>query len=104
MVTVSSHLFAHTVELSSGLLDDDLELVVSPLADVLVLGLELDSELGATLLGLLASVGSLLVELVHSSLEGITSSLGRCLDLCSVLGDVLVGGLDASIHGVTEGR
>merc|ERR1712054_632034 len=103
MVTVLGHLFAHTAELGRSLLHDDLELVVSPLTDVLVLGLELDSELGTTLLGLLASSVGLLVELVHGCAEGITSSLGRSLDLGSVLGHMLVGGLDASVHGRAKG-
>merc|ERR1711998_715082 len=70
MRTVSGHLGANATEVCSSRGNDDLELVVSPLADSLILGCELGTEFGATLLGLLAGVGSLLIEDVHSLLKG----------------------------------
>merc|ERR1711959_302071 len=67
MRTVGGHLGANTTEVSSSRGNDDLELVVSPLANSLILG----CELGPTLLGLLAGVGGLLIEDVHSLLESL---------------------------------
>merc|ERR1719353_617904 len=91
VVTVSGHLGAHTTEVSGGLGNHNLELVVSPLASGLVLGSELSSELGTTLGSLSASVGDLLVELRHGTLESLAGGLGVLLDLGSVDSDVLVG-------------
>merc|ERR1712096_227515 len=81
VVTVSGHLGAHTTEVSGGLGNHNLELVVSPLASGLVLGSELSSELGTTLGSLSASVGDLLVELRHGTLESLAGGLGVLLDL-----------------------
>merc|ERR1719353_2410173 len=75
VVTVSGHLGAHTTEVSGGLGNHNLELVVSPLASGLVLGSELSSELGTTLGSLSASVGDLLVELRHGTLESLAGGL-----------------------------
>merc|ERR1711959_354532 len=91
VVTVSGHLGAHTTEVSGGLGNHNLELVVSPLASGLVLGSELSSELGTALGSLSASVGNLLVELGHSTLERLAGGLGVLLDLGSIDSDVLVG-------------
>merc|ERR1711966_371521 len=91
VVTVSGHLGAHTTEVSGGLGNHNLELVVSPLASGLVLGSELSSELGTTLGSLSASVGDLLVELRHGTLESLAGGLGVLLDLGSIDSDVLVG-------------
>merc|ERR1712216_983074 len=89
--TVGSHLGTDTTETGSSGSNDNLELVVGPLADSLVLGGELGTELGAALLGLLAGVGGLLVEDVDGLLEGLAGSLGVFLDLRSVGSNVLVG-------------
>merc|ERR1712036_116172 len=91
VVTVSGHLGAQTTEVSGGLGNHNLELVVSPLASGLVLGSELSSELGTTLGSLSASVGDILVELRHGTLESLAGGLGVLLDLGSIDSDVLVG-------------
>merc|ERR1711881_794729 len=97
VVTVSGHLGAHTTEVSGGLGNHNLELVVSPLASGLVLGSELSSELGTTLGSLSASVGDLLVELRHGTLESLAGGLGILLDLGSIDSDMLVGLGNASV-------
>merc|ERR1719502_2073567 len=102
-MTVGSHLFAHTAELGSGGSHDDLHLVVGPLAEALVLGLELSSELGAAGGSLGASVGSLLVEDGDSLLELLTGLLGVLLNLSGIDGDVLVGLGNARIHSRGKG-
>merc|ERR1711881_231142 len=97
VVTVGSHLGADTTEVSRGLGDNNLELIVSPLAGSLVLGSKLGRELGAALGGLGTSVGNLLVELAHSVLESLAGSLGVLLNLGSIDSDVLVGLGNASV-------
>merc|ERR1712216_1038160 len=97
VVTVRSHLGADTTEVSGGLGNHDLELVVSPLAGGLVLGSELSSQLATALGSLSTGVGNLLVELVHGTLKGLAGSVGVLLDLRGIHSDVLVGLGNASI-------
>merc|ERR1712054_326518 len=104
MLAVGSHLGADASELGLSLGDNNLELVVGPLADLLVLVLELSSQLGATSSSQSTSVGSLLVELVHCLVEGLASSLSVTLDLSSVGGHMLVGLGDLSIGCSLESR
>merc|ERR1712216_641771 len=111
MRTVSGHLGANATEVCSSRGNDDLELVVSPLANRLILGCELGTEFGATLLGLLAGVGSLLIEDVHSLLKGLAGRLRILLGLkgshgtllgCDLGGEVL-GGLGlVSSHNLAD--
>merc|ERR1711959_299871 len=103
MRTVSGHLGANATEVCSSRGNDDLELVVSPLANSLILGCELGTELGPTLLGLLAGVGGLLIEDVHSLLESLAGCLRVLLNLGSVGSNMLVGLVDPSIHLGLEG-
>merc|ERR1711959_362290 len=103
MRTVSGHLGANATEVCSSRGNDDLELVVSPLANSLILGCELGTELGPTLLGLLAGVGGLLIEDVHSLLESLAGYLRVLLNLGSVGSNMLVGLVDPSIHLGLEG-
>merc|ERR1712054_514782 len=94
VVTITLHLGANTTELGSGLSHDDLEPVVGPLASGTTLAGELGSELGKSL-----GIVGLLVELGHSSGKSLLGSNGVGLDLGGVLGNGLVGLLDASIDG-----
>merc|ERR1740138_624804 len=93
---VLSHLLANVPELSGGLSHHHLQLVVSPLADGLVLGGELSGQLGAASSGLGASVGDLVV-LVHGVGKVIGGLLGVGLNLSSVSGNMLVGLVDARV-------
>merc|ERR1711881_36866 len=77
-------------------------LVVREVAECLVLGSSLGSELGATLLGLLANIGHLVVKTGHGLLEVLTGLLGVLADLGSVSSDVLVGLLDLGVGGRGE--
>merc|ERR1711966_309736 len=101
--TVGSHLGTDTTETGSSGSNDNLELVVGPLADSLVLGGELGTELGAALGSLLAGVGGLLVVDADGMLESLAGSLGVLLDLGRVGSDMLVGlvdpGVDVGLQG-----
>ena len=57
-MTVLGHLFAHTAELGSSLLGNDLELAVGPGTYALVLISELDRELVAASGSLAAGIGA----------------------------------------------
>merc|ERR1719502_2042392 len=96
---VLSHLGADTIEVSSSLGHDNLQLVVSHLPDCLILILQLLGELGAPSLSLGSSVGHLVVELVDRRLEGLAGSLSVLLNLSSVDGNILLGIVDAGVHG-----
>merc|ERR1712054_9520 len=104
VLAVGSHLGADTSELSLGLRDNNLELVVSPLTDLLVLVLELSSQLGATSSSQSTSICSLLVELVHCLVEGLAGGLSITLDLSSIGRHMLVGLGDLSIGCGLESR
>merc|ERR1712094_59890 len=80
------------------------DLVVREVAERLVLGSSLGSELGATLLGLLVDVRHLLVEAAHGLLEVLAGLLGVLTDLRSVGSDVLVGLLDLRVGGGGKSR
>merc|ERR1719178_603559 len=69
LVTVLSHLGVDILELGRGGGNETLDLVGSPCAGSLVLGLELLGELVAGLLGGLTEVGNLVVPRGHSVLE-----------------------------------
>merc|ERR1712023_444837 len=99
---VLGHGVANLVELSRGLSGDRLDAVVGILAELLVLGSSLGSELGATLLGLLGHIGHLLVEPGHGIVEVLAGLLGVLLNLSSIDSNVLVGGLDALIGSLCE--
>merc|ERR1711924_554443 len=101
VVTVLGHLGADGTELSGSGGSDGTNLVVRHVAESLVLGGSLGSELGATLLGLLRDVGHLVVETVHGLLEVLAGLLGVLLDLGSVGSDVL-GLLDLRVGGGRE--
>ena len=91
-MTVLGHLFAHTAELGSSLLGNDLELVVGPGTDAFVLISELDRELVAASGSLAAGIGGLLAEDGDLSIELLLGLLGVSPDLASVDGDMLIGG------------
>merc|ERR1712216_47285 len=101
--TVGSHLGTDTTETGSRGSNNDLELVVGPLADSTVLSGELGAVLGAALGSLLAGVGGLLVVDADGMLESLAGSLGVLLDLGRVGSDVLVGlvdpGVDVGLQG-----
>merc|ERR1711988_1111974 len=103
VVTVLGHASTNLAELGRRGGSDGTDLVVREVAEGLVLGSSLGSELGATLLGLLVDVRHLLVEAAHSLLEILTSLLGVSLDLGSVGGDGLLSALDAGIGGRVQG-
>merc|ERR1719473_834073 len=102
-MTVVGHLEANTTELGGGLLHDDLHPVASPLTERLVLGGELSGKLAAAGGSLGASVGGLLVVLLHSLVEHLAGVLGVGLDLSGVGSHVLVGLSDTSVGGRGNG-
>merc|ERR1711881_539794 len=104
VVAVLGHLGTDSTELGSSGSSDRTNLVVGEVVECLVLGSSLGRELGATLLGLLADVGHLVVKAVHGLLEVLASLLGVLLDLGSVGSDVLVGLLDLGVGRRSESR
>merc|ERR1719428_1923741 len=91
VVAILGHASTDLAELGSSGGSDGTDLVVREVAERLVLGSSLGSELGATLLGLLVDVRHLLVEAAHGLLEVLAGLLGVLTDLRSVGSDVLVG-------------
>merc|ERR1711881_202596 len=91
VVAVLGHASTNLAELSRSGRSDGTDLVVREVAESLVLGSCLGSELGATLLGLLVDVGHLVVKASHGLLEVLAGLLGVLTDLGSVGSDVLVG-------------
>merc|ERR1712100_116637 len=87
--TVGSRLGTDATETGSRGSNNDLELVVGPLADSTVLSGELGAELGAALGSLLAGVGGLLVVDVDGMLESLAGSLGVLLVLGNGCADLL---------------
>merc|ERR1712159_702568 len=102
VVTVLGHASTNLAELSRSGCSDGTDLVVREVAEGLVLGSSLGSELGATLLGLLLHVGHLVVKASHGLLEVLTGLLGVLADLGSVGSDVAVGLLDLGVGGRSE--
>merc|ERR1712178_619479 len=86
VVAVLGHASTNLAELGRSGRSDGTDLVVREVAEGLVLGSSLGSELGATLLGLLLHVGL----------------LGVLADLGSIGSDVAVGLLDLSVGGRSE--
>merc|ERR1712178_196888 len=86
VVAVLGHASTNLTELGRSGRSDGTDLVVREVAEGLVLGSSLGSELGATLLGLLLHVGHLVVKASHGLLEvlagllGILTSLARATD------------------------
>merc|ERR1719380_528164 len=97
VVAILGHASTDLAELGSSGGSDGTDLVVREVAERLVLGSSLGSELGATLLGLLVDVRHLLVEAAHGL-------LGVLTDLRSVGSDVLVGLLDLRVGGGGKSR
>merc|ERR1712159_628273 len=103
VVAVLGHAGTNLAELSRSGRSDGTDLVVREVAESLVLGSCLGSELGATLLGLLIDVGHLVVKASHGLLEVLAGLLGVLTDLGSVGSDVLVGLLDLGVGRRREG-
>merc|ERR1711988_730978 len=103
VVTVLGHASTNLAELGRSGRSDGTDLVVREVAESLVLGSCLGSELGATLLSLLGNIGHLVVEASHGLLEVLASLLGVLTDLGSIRSDVRVGLLDLGIGGRSEG-
>merc|ERR1712054_377458 len=103
VVTVLGHASTNLAELGRSGRSDGTDLVVRKVAESLVLGSCLGSELGATLLGLLGNVGHLAVEASHGLLEVLAGLLGILTDLGSIRSDVRVGLLDLGVGGRSEG-
>merc|ERR1712178_407226 len=91
VVTVLGHASTNLAELGRSGRSDGTDLVVREVAEGLVLGSSLGSELGATLLGLLLHVGHLVVKASHGLLEVLAGLLGVLADLGSIGSDVAVG-------------
>merc|ERR1711924_517969 len=91
MVTIPLHLGTDPTELRRSLGNHNLQLVVSPLACCLVLGTELGSQLRTTCSSKCPGIGSFLVVLVNSLLEGLLGSDGVALDLSGIDSHRLVG-------------
>merc|ERR1712054_708233 len=102
VVTVLGHASTNLAELSSSGRSNGADLVVREVAESLVLGSCLGSELGATLLSLLGHVGHLVVEASHGLLEVLASLLRVLTDLGSIRSNVRVGLLDLGIGGRSE--
>merc|ERR1711988_2022623 len=102
VVTVLGHASTNLAELGRSGRSDGTDLVVREVAESLVLGSSLGSELGATLLGLLLHVGHLVVEASHGLLEVLASLLRVLTDLGSIRSNVRVGLLDLGIGGRSE--
>merc|ERR1712036_168755 len=104
VVAILGHASTDLAELGSSGGSDGTDLVVREVAERLVLGGSLGSELGAALLGLLVHVRHLLVEAAHGLLEVLAGLLGVLTDLGSVGSDVLVGLLDLRVGGGSKSR
>merc|ERR1711881_800919 len=102
VVAVLGHASTNLAELGRSGRSDGTDLVVRKVAERLVLGSCLGSELGATLLGLLVHVGHLVVKASHGLLEVLAGLLGVLADLGSVGSDVAVGLLDLGVGGRSE--
>merc|ERR1711881_658576 len=102
VVAVLGHASTNLAELGRSGRSDGTDLVVREVAESLVLGSCLGSELGATLLGLLVDVGHLVVKASHGLLEVLAGLLGVLADLGSVGSDVAVGLLDLGVGGRSE--
>merc|ERR1712054_180894 len=102
VVTVLGHASTNLAELGRSGRSDGTDLVVREVAESLVLGSCLGSELGATLLSLLGHVGHLVVEASHGLLEVLASLLRVLTDLGSIRSNVRVGLLDLGIGGRSE--
>merc|ERR1711988_1946666 len=103
VVAVLGHASTNLAELGRSGRSDGTDLVVRKVAESLVLGSCLGSELGATLLGLLGNAGHLAVEASHGLLEVLAGLLGVLTDLGSIGSDVAVGLLDLGVGGRSEG-
>merc|ERR1711881_23746 len=102
VVAVLGHASTNLAELGRSGRSDGTDLVARKVAERLVLGSCLGSELGATLLGLLVHVGHLVVKASHGLLEVLAGLLGVLTDLGSVGSDVAVGLLDLGVGGRSE--
>merc|ERR1711988_249828 len=102
VVAVLGHASTNLAELGRSGRSDGTDLVVREVAEGLVLGSSLGSELGATLLGLLLHVGHLVVKASHGLLEILAGLLGVLADLGSIGSDVAVGLLDLGVGGRSE--
>merc|ERR1712178_181345 len=102
VVAVLGHASTNLAELGRSGRSDGTDLVVREVAEGLVLGSSLGSELGATLLGLLLHVGHLVVKASHGLLEVLAGLLSILTDLGSIGSDVAVGLLDLGVGGRSE--
>merc|ERR1711871_1847807 len=98
MKTICCHFSADTTELCCSFGNHNLHPVVGPLTNAFVLVSKLLHKFATASGGFGASVGNLLVVLIDSFVKVLTGLLGIFLNLCCILGNVLVGLVDAGIR------